>query len=203
MTGSTIQEDILAILPQTQCQLCTYPSCKDYAKAVASGEATIAQCHPGGLPILSKMSAITGIDDAPYRKQVSAQYKPPSRVRIDEDRCIGCTKCIQACPVDAIIGTSKAMHSIIPSECMGCDLCIPACPVDCIHPYPVTTPHHNTHYLAEQFAKKNARLTLAQQRQAEAHKKRKLGTQSNAAQSARQAAIQAALSRVKAKKDNT
>jgi electron transport complex protein RnfB len=203
MTTATTRERILAILPQTQCQLCTYPSCQDYAEAVATGEATIAQCHPGGLPVLQAISAITGIDQAPYRKTVATQYKPPSRVRIDEDLCIGCTKCIQACPVDAIIGTSKAMHSIIPSECMGCDLCIPVCPVDCIHPYPVTEPHHNRTYLAEQFAKKTARHIQAEQRQHAAHTKRKLGNQSQVAQSARQAAIQAALSRVKAKKDSS
>lgn len=198
MTTATIRDNILTILPQTQCQLCTYPSCKDYADAVAIGEATIAQCHPGGLTVLQKISAITGIDDTPYREQVKTQYKPPSRVRIDEHQCIGCTKCIQACPVDAIIGTSKAMHSIIPSECMGCDLCIPVCPVDCIYPYPVVTPHHNTAYLADQFAKKTARQMRTQEQQNQAHKKRKLSNQP----SARQAAIKAALSRVNAKKDS-
>ena len=202
MTTTAIRDNILAILPQTQCQLCTYPSCKDYAAAVASKEATIAQCHPGGLAVLRKISTITGIDDTPYRSQVETQYKPPSRVRIDEAVCIGCTKCIQACPVDAIIGTSKAMHSIIPSECMGCDLCIPACPVDCIHPYPVAAPQHNTSYLAERFAEKTARLASAQARKSQAHEQRKLGQSTTGAHQARQAAIQAALARVKAKKDN-
>lgn len=203
MNTAIIRDRVLAVLPQTQCQLCTYPNCKAYATAVANQEATIAQCHPGGLPVLEQISAITGIDADPYRDQVQQQIKLPSRVTIDEASCIGCTKCIQACPVDAIIGSSKTMHSILASECMGCDLCIPVCPVDCIHPYPVDNPHHDTTYLAERFEQKNTRQIRWQQQQVQAHEKRKLGNHSQHAQEARQAAIQAALSRVKAKKGNT
>ena len=132
MNTKSLIDKINDILPQTQCQLCDYPSCHDYATGIVNNETTINKCHPGGIPVLKKISSITKTPYQEYIKNVEKQHKAPSYVVIDEDTCIGCTKCIQACPVDAILGSAKQMHSIITSECSGCDLCIPVCPVDCI-----------------------------------------------------------------------
>lgn len=122
-----------ALLPQTQCQLCEYPDCMAYATAISAGEAPINRCLPGGVNTLNAVARLTGQDPAPYTAQIQQLTKPTQTVRIDEDACIGCTKCIQACPVDAIIGRNKHMHTVIANECSGCELCIAPCPVDCIH----------------------------------------------------------------------
>lgn len=125
-------EAINALLPQTQCQLCEYQGCKPYAEAIAAGKTSIDRCLPGGLPTLEALANMTGQSSQPYKKEMQKKSKPESIVTIKEEECIGCTKCINACPVDAIIGSSKQMHSIIEDICTGCDLCIPACPTDCI-----------------------------------------------------------------------
>ena len=121
-----------ALLPQTQCGLCGYPGCMPYAKALAAKEAAINLCPPGGVSTLDKLATLLQEDAAPYREEMRAKAKPKQIVRIREAECIGCTKCIQACPVDAILGSAKNMHSIIERECTGCELCIAPCPVDCI-----------------------------------------------------------------------
>lgn len=124
-------EAIDAWLPQTQCTQCGYPRCVEYARAVAEGEADINQCPPGGSPTIAGIAAL--LERAP--KPLNTDYgkhKPRTVVRIDEPRCIGCTLCIEACPVDAIVGAAKRMHTVIEAECTGCELCLPACPVDCI-----------------------------------------------------------------------
>jgi electron transport complex protein RnfB len=129
-------EDILRLLPQTQCQLCDYAGCRPYATAMLEGEAPINRCLPGGTHTLANLGAALGIDHTPMLADMAQKSKPTQTVRIQEDACIGCTKCIQACPVDAILGRSKHMHSVIQDECSGCELCIPACPVDCIELVP-------------------------------------------------------------------
>ena len=120
-----------ALLPQTQCTKCGYPACRQYAEAIATGEAEINQCPPGGDAAIRELAALLGREARPLNPRNGIEQ--PRRVAlIDEARCIGCTLCIQACPVDAIIGASKMMHTVVTELCSGCDLCLPPCPVDCI-----------------------------------------------------------------------
>ena len=122
---------ILDILPQTQCTRCGYPNCAGYAKAIASGEADINQCPPGGQEGVVRLAHVTGFHEKPLDPSFGEEA-PRSVVYIDEDWCIGCTLCIDACPTDAIIGSNKRMHTVIEQYCTGCELCLPACPVDCM-----------------------------------------------------------------------
>ena len=134
--GDPIIEKIDSILPQTQCGQCGYPGCKPYATAIANGEADINQCPPGGDDGIHKLADLLGIDYKPLNEEHGVP-KPKSVAIIDEKTCIGCTLCIQACPVDAILGSAKHMHTIIEKECTGCELCLPPCPVDCIDMVPI------------------------------------------------------------------
>jgi electron transport complex protein RnfB len=120
-----------ALLPQTQCTRCGYPACLAYAAAIAEGEADINQCPPGGAQGIRELAALLGREEKPLNPANGVE-KPAEVAIIDEDACIGCTKCIQVCPTDAILGANKLMHTILREECSGCELCIPACPVDCI-----------------------------------------------------------------------
>jgi len=134
--GDPIIEKIDSILPQTQCGQCGYPGCKPYATAIANGEADINQCPPGGDDGIHKLADLLGVDYKPLNQEHGVP-KPKSVAIIDEKTCIGCTLCIQACPVDAILGSAKHMHTIIEKECTGCELCLPPCPVDCIDMVPI------------------------------------------------------------------
>ena len=126
-----VVERIDALLPQTQCGQCGYPGCRPYAEAIATDEADINQCPPGGEAGIRALADLLGREPKPLNPE-NGEEKPKTVVLIDEQRCIGCTLCIQACPVDAIVGATKLMHTVIESECTGCDLCLPPCPVDCI-----------------------------------------------------------------------
>ena len=126
-----IIDKIDAILPQTQCTRCGYPSCFEYATAIATGEALINQCPPGGNDGIVKLAKLLAVEVMPLNP-ANGVIKPRQVAVIDEDACIGCTLCIKSCPVDAILGSNKMMHTIIETECTGCDLCLPVCPVDCI-----------------------------------------------------------------------
>ena len=119
------------VLPQTQCKRCGHPDCLGYAQAVASGEADINQCPPGGVEGVQRLANLTGRTAKPIDPDFGAEG-PRTVAFIDEDWCIGCTLCIDACPVDAIVGTNKRMHTVIEPVCTGCELCLPVCPVDCI-----------------------------------------------------------------------
>ncbi len=130
--GNPIVEQINAILPQTQCGQCTYPGCKPYAEAIANGEAQINQCPPGGEEGVKKLAELLDVEVLELNPENGETKEVDMVVEIVEKDCIGCTKCIQVCPVDAIVGAAKHMHTIIIDACTGCDLCIPACPVDCI-----------------------------------------------------------------------
>jgi electron transport complex protein RnfB len=128
---SDLARRIDALLPQTQCTRCGFDGCRPYADAIADGRADIDQCPPGGDAGVAKLAALLGRAVKPLNP-VHGEFAPPRVAVIDEATCIGCTKCIQACPVDAIVGASKRMHTVIASWCTGCELCIPPCPVDCI-----------------------------------------------------------------------
>lgn len=123
------------ILPQTQCRQCTFAGCRPYAQAIANGEADINQCPPGGQATILALANLLDRDPKPLNPE-NGQEKPKLLAVIVEKDCIGCTLCIQACPVDAILGAAKQMHTVIAAECTGCELCLPPCPVDCIRLVP-------------------------------------------------------------------
>jgi electron transport complex protein RnfB len=124
-------DQILDALPQTQCTRCGYPDCAGYAQAIATGEAPINQCPPGGAQGIDRLARLTGQPALPLNPDFGLEG-PLTVAVIDEDWCIGCTLCIKACPTDAILGSNKRMHTVIETYCTGCELCIPVCPVDCI-----------------------------------------------------------------------
>ena len=134
--GDPLVDQIDALLPQTQCGQCTFPGCRPYAQAIANGEADINQCPPGGDTTIQALADLLDRDPKPLNPE-NGIIKPKMVAIIDEPVCIGCTLCIQACPVDAILGAPKQMHTIIAEECTGCELCIPPCPVDCIDMVPI------------------------------------------------------------------
>jgi Na+-translocating ferredoxin:NAD+ oxidoreductase subunit B len=127
-----------AVLPQTQCTQCGYAGCLPYAQAMAAGEAAIDRCPPGGSATVAALAALLECSPLPINPACGTAKTVQTVVRIDEAQCIGCTLCIKACPVDAIVGAAKRMHTVIEAECTGCDLCLPACPVDCIAVLPAT-----------------------------------------------------------------
>jgi electron transport complex protein RnfB len=131
----TMTDRIDDILPQTQCGKCGYPGCKPYAEAIANQKADINQCPPGGEQGIRELADLLGVPFKPFDPDLV--FKPPSVAFIDENICIGCTLCLQACPVDAISGASKLMHTIIAPLCTGCELCVAPCPVDCISMLPL------------------------------------------------------------------
>ncbi|WP_367846641.1 RnfABCDGE type electron transport complex subunit B [Rhodoferax sp. WC2427] len=130
-TASGLAARINAALPQTQCTRCGFPDCAAYAQAIAEGTAPINQCPPGGAEGIAKLAALTGQPALPLNPDFGIEAGRSVAV-IDEAWCIGCTLCIAACPTDAIFGSNKRMHSVIPLHCTGCELCLPVCPVDCI-----------------------------------------------------------------------
>jgi electron transport complex protein RnfB len=135
--GNPLVAQLDALLPQTQCGQCDYPGCKPYAEALAAGEA-VNKCVPGGEATMLEIASLLGVDPEPLDEDKAAEPEA-TIVWIREEDCIGCTKCIQVCPVDAILGAAKYMHTVIEVNCTGCDLCIPVCPTDCIEIHPAKT----------------------------------------------------------------
>ena len=134
--GDPLTVKIEALLPHTQCGECSYPGCRPYAEAIAKGEAEINCCPPGGEEGIRKLADLLGREFKPLSGEHGIE-KPKSVAVIREPECIGCTLCIQACPVDAIVGAAKQMHTVVAVQCTGCELCIPPCPVNCIVMEPV------------------------------------------------------------------
>lgn len=131
-TQEILAQRIDALLPQTQCGRCTFQGCKPYAAAIARGDADINQCPPGGERTVHALAGLLGRSPQPVGEQFGVVRSQPVVAWIDETACIGCAKCILACPVDAIAGAPKFMHTVLSTHCTGCELCIPPCPVDCI-----------------------------------------------------------------------
>jgi Na+-translocating ferredoxin:NAD+ oxidoreductase subunit B len=171
-------DDIDALLPQTQCTRCGYAGCKPYAEAIATGAAEINQCPPGGAATIVSLARILGRSPLPLNP-VNGVEGPELIAQIDEERCIGCAKCLPPCPVDAIIGTRKQMHTVITALCTGCELCIAPCPVDCIvmiprasFPQQSEAPAANAN--RERFNARNERLARRARLSAELLAQRKL-----------------------------
>lgn len=136
--GNPIVDQINAILPQTQCGQCGHPGCRPYAEAIANEGEAINKCPPGGQAGVQALADLLDVEAIPLDEEHGEEsVKQVAYIR--EAECIGCTKCIQACPVDAILGAAKHMHTVIASECTGCDLCVEPCPVDCIEMHPAET----------------------------------------------------------------
>jgi electron transport complex protein RnfB len=133
----SLADQLEDLLPQTQCTKCGYPACRPYAEAIADGSANYNQCPPGGIEGVARMAKLLGKPVIPINP-VNGHERPRPVAVIDESLCIGCTLCIQACPVDAIVGAAKQMHTIVNDLCTGCDLCVAPCPVDCIAMVDVT-----------------------------------------------------------------
>jgi len=193
----TLADRIDALLPQTQCEQCGYHGCRPYAEAIASGEADINQCPPGGSEGIARLAALLGRAPLPLNPE-NGEEKPRTLARIIEAECIGCTKCIQVCPVDAIVGANKLMHTVIADDCTGCERCVPACPVDCIvlELMPLEQADDPAHADAARahFQRREARLA-EQQAQREAELAQRKAHVHNASQS-----VLDALARAKARK---
>ncbi|MCP5325777.1 MAG: electron transport complex subunit RsxB [Oceanospirillaceae bacterium] len=143
--GNPIVDQIDSLLPQTQCGQCGHPGCHPYAEAIAGGEA-INKCPPGGESTIAALADLLGVEALPLDGEHGSEKASKMVAVIREAECIGCTKCIQACPMDAILGAAKQMHTVIADECTGCDLCIEPCPVDCIDLVPVATTLQTWHW---------------------------------------------------------
>ena len=198
-------KDIDALLPQTQCGECGYPGCMPYAQALAAKQAPIDRCPPGGIKTLVALGNLLNIDPTPYQHDKIINTRPPARALIREPECIGCTKCIQACPVDAIIGSATLMHTILSHECTGCGLCIDPCPVDCIELIPEEHATYDTTLARTRFHAKHVRELRDKHEHARIYHEKRLLTQNNGAQlsdqEAKRAYILNALARTKAKQN--
>jgi len=200
MAIAALEDAIDRVLPQTQCTKCGYPACRPYARAIAAGEAALNRCPPGGDAGIRALAALTGRPYAPL--DPACGVEAPRRVAvIDEARCIGCTLCIAACPVDAIVGARKQMHTVIEALCTGCDLCLPPCPVDCIDMVPAVDPawdRERADAARNRYERRLARL--GRDRAARAAARAQRSATARHGPEARRAAIEAALERARARR---
>ena len=201
---SELAERIDALLPQTQCTKCGYPTCRRYADAIATGEAEINQCPPGGDSGIRKLAALLDRKYLPLNPRNGIEQ--PRRVAvIDEARCIGCTLCIQACPVDAIVGAAKLMHTVVTELCSGCDLCVAPCPVDCIEMLPAKEEDvwdaARADASRKRFERRRARLERERRERTERLAARALRPKPHAEK--KRAIIRAAIERARARRQGT
>ena len=184
------------LLPQTQCEDCGYKGCRPYAEAIAQGEA-INRCPPGGDKTIAALAKLLNRSILP----LDGNPKPDSVAYIREAECIGCTKCIQACPVDAIVGAAKLMHTVIIDECTGCDLCIEPCPVDCIEMHPIDRTVDPSHY-RQRYHARTGRLERdhREREQRRAEHKQKIAAKTATPVTSKQDEIREAIARAKARK---
>ncbi len=197
-----LADRIDALLPQTQCEQCGFHGCRPYAEAIARGEAPINRCPPGGAAGIERLAALLDTPVLPLDPGHGVE-KPRTLAHIIEADCIGCTKCIQACPVDAIVGASKLMHTVLADDCTGCELCVPACPVDCIVLLPMPDEqldlaHANA--ARTHFQRREARLQHQQEQRAAELAARKAAVDTTAGPVN---PVLAALARAKAKKQES
>lgn len=194
-----------ALLPQTQCGECGFGGCLPYAEALFQGRAPINYCPPGGIKTLKALGELLNIDPKPYLEEMKANTRSPSIAFIQEESCIGCTKCIQACPVDAIVGSAKFLHNVIPDECTGCGLCVEPCPVNCIEMLSIPQSNYDKTLARTRFQAKQMRNLREQQEKETLYKeKRKLSQQSEKGSeeiSAKRNFVLEALARAQAKKN--
>jgi electron transport complex protein RnfB len=195
----TLADRIDDLLPQTQCEQCGFHGCRPYAEAIAAGDAGIDRCPPGGAAGIARLAALLDRPIVPLDPTHGVE-KPRTLARIVEADCIGCTKCIQVCPVDAIVGSSKLMHTVVADLCTGCELCVPACPVDCItlDPMPLAQADDRAHANAARLRFQRRERRLARERDA---RERKLAaSKADVAAATTRNPVLEALARAKAKK---
>jgi len=204
--NATLTDRIDRILPQTQCTRCGYPSCRQYAEALAERQADIDRCPPGGEQGIRELAALLGRQPKPLDPDYGVEREREVAM-IVEPACIGCTLCIQACPVDAIVGAPKQMHTVIAGLCTGCDLCVPPCPVDCIRMVTATGAYADwdrprADAARRRFQLRNARLARVEADRAERLARRSLGAipDAQAAGDPKRTAILAAIERANAKR---
>ncbi|HET7395178.1 MAG TPA: RnfABCDGE type electron transport complex subunit B [Gammaproteobacteria bacterium] len=205
---TALADRIDALLPQTQCQRCGYPDCRAYAEAIASDETEINRCPPGGVDTIQSLAELTGRKLKPLDPGLG-EFRPDTVAFIDEPLCIGCTKCIQACPVDAIVGAAKQMHTVIESLCTGCELCIPPCPVDCIRMQPAiaatdgievpATGQTRADFFRTRYRSRSARLERSKLERQSRRRETRLGNSPDIV-ARRKAEIAAAVERVRARR---
>jgi len=193
-----------ALLPQTQCTKCGYPACRPYAEAIARGEAGIDQCPPGGDAAIRELAALLGREVRPLNPENGIE-QPRRAALVDEARCIGCTLCIQACPVDAIVGAQKLMHTVVTELCSGCDLCVAPCPVDCIEMVPATLAdatwgRARADAARERFERRSLRLERDRRERAGRLAARALKAKGDPDAEKKRATIQAAIERARARR---
>ena len=175
----TLLDQVLAALPQTQCTRCGFPDCAAYAQAIVESQAPINQCPPGGTEGVARLARLTQTAPLPLNPEHGTEG-PRRMMFIDEDWCIGCTLCLKACPVDAIVGSNKRMHTVIESQCTGCELCLPVCPVDCIETEDAAPgrtawqawSQEQAHQARDRYARRHMRL----QQDAQKHETRRIAT---------------------------
>lgn len=195
----SLVQEIDALLPQTQCGACGFDGCRPYAQALASQKVDIDRCPPGGVTTLKALGQLLKKDWRVFVAEMEKSQRPPQIAKIDEQTCIGCTKCIKACPVDAIVGASKHMHHIIQHECTGCGLCVEPCPMDCIEMLTIDAPLYDANIARERYEAKLKRIDDEQRVQ---QSERVQQHQPLATPQSKMDYIQQALQRVKQKKSN-